>query len=49
MVKLSEIIELGRNFDFKIRRDHQNKLDVDPQKDDDASPMSTYRCMLRPT
>ena len=25
------------------------KLDVDPQKDDDASPMSTYRCMLRPT
>ena len=26
-----------------------SKLDVDPQKDDDASPMSTYRCMLRPT
>ena len=26
-----------------------NKLDVDPQRDDDASPMSTYRCMLRPT
>ena len=25
------------------------KLDVDPQRDDDASPMSTYRCMLRPT
>ena len=24
-------------------------LDVDPQRDDDASPMSTYRCMLRPT
>ena len=21
------------------------KLDVDPQRDDDASPMSTYRCM----
>ena len=26
-----------------------SKLDVDPQRDDDASPMSTYRCMLRPT
>ena len=25
------------------------KLDVDPQRDDDASPMPTYRCMLRPT
>ena len=25
------------------------ELDVDPQRDDDASPMSTYRCMLRPT
>ena len=27
----------------------ENKLDVDPQRDDDASPMSTYRCMFRPT
>ena len=27
----------------------KKKLDVDPQRDDDASPMSTYRCMLRPT
>ena len=26
-----------------------DQLDVDPQRDDDASPMSTYRCMLRPT
>ena len=25
------------------------QLDVDPRRDDDASPMSTYRCMLRPT
>ena len=25
------------------------ELDVDPQRDDDASPMSSYRCMLRPT
>ena len=25
------------------------KLDVDPQRDNDASPISTYRCMLRPT
>ena len=23
------------------------KLDVDPGRDDDASPMSSYRCMLR--
>ena len=28
---------------------HSLKLDVDPRRDDDASPMSTYRCMLRPT
>ena len=27
----------------------KTKLDVDPQRDDDASPMSSYRCMLRPT
>ena len=26
-----------------------SKLDVDPRRDDDASPMSSYRCMLRPT
>ena len=26
-----------------------NKLDVDPQRDDDASPMSSYGYMLRPT
>ena len=25
------------------------KLDVDPRRDDDASSMSSYRCMLRPT
>ena len=25
------------------------QLDEDPQRDDDASPMSSYRCMLRPT
>ena len=25
------------------------KLDVDPRRDDDASPMSSYRCLLRPT
>ena len=25
------------------------KLDVDPRRDDDASPMSSYRCKLRPT
>ena len=24
-------------------------LDVDPRRDDDASPMSSYGCMLRPT
>ena len=26
-----------------------DKLDVDPRRDDDASPMSSYRFMLRPT
>ena len=26
----------------------KSKLDVDRQRDDEASPMSTYRCMLRP-
>ena len=25
------------------------ELDVDPRRDDDTSPMSTYKCMLRPT
>ena len=25
------------------------ELDVDPRRDNDASPMSSYRCMLRPT
>ena len=24
-------------------------LEIDPQRDDDSSPMSSYRCMLRPT
>ena len=27
----------------------KQKLDVDPRRDDDASPMSSYGCMLRPT
>ena len=27
----------------------ESQLDVDPRRDDDASPMSSYRCMLRPT
>ena len=26
-----------------------SELDVDPRRDDDASPMSSYGCMLRPT
>ena len=26
-----------------------DELDVDPRRDDDASPMSSYGCMLRPT
>ena len=32
-----------------IRIISKKKLDVDPQRDDDASPMSSYRCLLRPT
>ena len=27
----------------------KSELDVDLRRDDDASPMSSYRCMLRPT
>ena len=36
---------------FNLRREGilKKKIDVDPQRDDDASPMSTCRCMLRPT
>ena len=33
----------------KKKKKKKKKLDVDPQRDDDASPMSTYRCMLRPS
>ena len=29
--------------------DENSQLDVDPRRDDDASPMSSYRCLLRPT
>ena len=43
-VELVETIPLMYN-----KKDLGWKLDVDPQRDDDASPMSTYRCMLRPT
>ena len=25
------------------------RIDIDPRRDDDASPMSSYWCMLRPT
>ena len=38
---------VAKSFLFNINLKLQ--LDVDPQRDDDASPMSTYRCMLRPT
>ena len=37
---------LGRKF---VKVDLQDQLDVDPRRDDNASPMSSYRCMLRPT
>ena len=30
-------------------RKGETRLDVDPRRDDDASPMSSYGCMLRPT
>ena len=36
-------------YNFDIINIFFNQLDVDPQRDDDASPMSTCRCMLRPT
>ena len=48
--------KLVKNFIYRInvklnfrRSLFSFKLDVDPQRDDDASPMSTYRCLLRPT
>ena len=43
---IQSIINLKMNeiLDIKLVQ-----LDVDPKRDDDASPMSTYRCMLRPT
>ena len=34
-------------FAFRIKK--KKTLDVDPRRDDDASPMSSYRCLLRPT
>ena len=40
--KLAKIMSL-------IEFDINDELDVDPQRDDNASPMSTDRCMLRPT
>ena len=39
--------QLEENNDEVSKGKHE--LDVDPPRDDDASPMSTYRCMLRPT
>ena len=38
-----------KDNDDKYSEQVHEELDVDPQRDDDASPMSTYRCMLRPT
>ena len=34
---------------FKLLKNSCVQLDIDPRRDDDASPMSSYRCMLRPT
>ena len=44
LIKLLDLLHCKKEG----KKDHK-KLDVDPQRDDDASPMSTYRCMLRPT
>ena len=38
----------GITFQRKQYKSKQ-RLDVDPRRDDDASPMSSYRCLLRPT
>ena len=41
---------MDKDFSYGIlMANRQIKLDVDPQRDDDASPMSSYRCLLRPT
>ena len=42
------LIFVNANVFFKYSH-MRIQLDVDPQRDDDASPMSTCRCMLRPT
>ena len=34
---------------FNCTNNSQIVLDVDPGRDDDTSPMSSYRCLLRPT
>ena len=45
---MSTFVIVLLKFLFKKKGSYK-KLDVDPQRDDDASPMSTYRYMLRPT
>ena len=40
---------IAYNFYTDGRKRNKLKLDVDPQRDDDAVPMLTYRCMLSPT
>ena len=60
IVKRDKIIDLPKSstrYEYKINLISTSflfigkilKLDVDPQRDDDASPMSSHRCMLRPT
>ena len=39
----------ARDRDFFMFKNLIHILDVDPRRDDDASPMSSHRCMLRPT
>ena len=47
MIQLEVIIH--KKHEIKRINRFSKELDVDPRRDDDASPMSTYRCMSRPT
>ena len=48
LVRLTHFLPMSK-FYYRIVEILILKLDVDPQRDNDVSPMSTYRCMLRPT
>ena len=46
---LVHVLASNGELDILNNIEPYQQLDVDPQRDDDASPMSTNRCMLSPT